>query len=101
MPNYVQINSISGASPYTIYVCDQTFTSCFLVESNISITTPYTFMVPPPLTNVTDIILKIVDSIGCEKWTVLSCGTYYGKEFEGFEIFLFQDFDIFLFEGPP
>jgi hypothetical protein len=99
MPNYVQINSIVGTPPYTVFVCDQTFTSCFLVAGPITITTPYTFMVPPPLTNVTDIIVKIIDSVGCETWVALSCGTYYGKEFEDFAIFLFQDTNIFLFEG--
>ena len=100
MPNYVQINSISGTSPYSVYVCDQTYTYCYLVTGSTSITTPYIFMVPPPLTNVTNIIVKVVDSLGCETWVALSCGTYYGKEFEDFAIFLFQDADIYLFEGP-
>jgi hypothetical protein len=70
-----------------------------LAAGPVAISTPYTFMVPPPLTNVTDIIVKIIDSIGCETWTYLSCGTYYGKEFEDFAIFLFQDANIYLFEG--
>jgi hypothetical protein len=100
MPNYVQINSISGTPPYTIFVCDQTFTYCFLVAGPITITTPYIFMVPSPLTNVTDLIVQIYDSNGCETWVALSCGTYYGKEYEDFEIFLFQDASIYLFEGP-
>jgi hypothetical protein len=100
MPNYVQINSIAGTSPYTIFVCDQTFTSCFLVTGATSITTPYTFMVPPPLTNVTDIIVQIFDANGCNTWIPLSCGEYYGKEYQDFEIFLFQDASIYLFEGP-
>ena len=100
MPNYVQINTISGTPPYTIFVCDQTFTYCFPVVGPITITTPYTFMVPSPLTNVTDLIVQIYDSSGCETWVPLSCGTYYGKEYQDFEIFLFQDASIYLFEGP-
>ena len=100
MPNYVQINTISGTPPYTIFVCDQTFTYCFLVAGPTTITTPYTFMVPSPLTNVTDLIVQIYDSSGCETWVPLSCGTYYGKEYQDFEIFLFQDASIYLFEGP-
>lgn len=100
MANIIQINSISGNSPYDVYVCDITLTYCYLVTGSTSIPTPYQFVVPPPLTNVTSLILKIVDSLGCEKFVVLSCGTYYGKLFEDFAIFMFQDFDIYLYEGP-
>lgn len=99
MPNNVVINSIVGTPPYLIFVCDQTFTSCFYQQGPIPITTPYTFTVTGALANVTDLILKIIDSNGCETWLPLSCGTYYGKEFQDFHIFLFQDADIFLFEG--
>lgn len=100
MPNIVQINSISGNSPYDIYVCDITLTYCYLVSGSTTIITPYQFIVPPPLDNVTSLILKIVDSLGCERFVLLSCGVYYGKQFEDFEVFLFQNFDIYLFEGP-
>ena len=99
MPNNIQINSIVGVPPYTVFVCDQTFTSCFYQQGPINITPPFTFPVTGPLANVTDLIVKIIDSIGCETWVALSCGTYYGKEFQDFHIFLFQDADIFLFEG--
>jgi hypothetical protein len=37
----------------------------------------------------------------CELIYLLSCGEIYGKEFEGFEIFLFQDANVFIFQGPP
>ena len=37
---------------------------------------------------------------GCEKFILLSCGIYYGKEFENNEIFLFMDNIIYLYEGP-
>ena len=99
MANQIQINSISGTSPFDIYVCDVTISYCFFV-SGIT-TTPYTFNVHPPLESITPIILKIIDANDCEKIFLLSCGEIYGKEFEGFEVFLFQDSSIFLFEGPP
>jgi hypothetical protein len=101
MPNYIQINSVTGTPPYTVSVCDQTYTYCYLVTGSTSLPTPYLFMVPAPLTDVTDIILQIVDSLGCTYFVALSCGEYYGKEFEDFHVFLFQDDSIFLFEGPP
>jgi hypothetical protein len=100
MANVIQITSISGNSPYDIYVCDVTLTYCFLVSSATTITTPYQFVVPPPLDNVISLILKIVDALGCEKFVLLTCGILYGKQFEDFEVFMFQDFDIYLFEGP-
>jgi hypothetical protein len=101
MPNIIQINSISGTSPYNVYVCDITLTSCFPVFSgSVTIVPPLQFIVPPPLDNVLSLILKIVDSLGCEKFILLSCGTLYGKQFEDFEVFMFQDDVIYLFEGP-
>ena len=100
MPNIVQINGITGTSPYDIYVCDITLNYCFSAFTTTTITPPFQFPVPPPLDNTTEIILKIVDSLGCEKFILLTCGVFYGKLFEDFEVFLFQDADIFLFEGP-
>jgi hypothetical protein len=100
MANVIQITSISGNSPYDIYVCDITLTYCYLVSGSTTITTPYQFIVPSPLNNVTSLILKIIDSLGCEKFVYLTCGVLYGKQFENFEVFMFQDYDIYLFEGP-
>ena len=98
MANIVQITSLSGTPPYDIYVCDQTITYCYIVQtisgSSVSFTVPY------PLESTTPIILKIIDSNDCEIIQLLSCGEIYGKQFEGFEVFLFQDTNIYLFEGP-
>ena len=99
MTNIVQINSLSGTAPFDLYVCDQTISYCFFVTSISG--SPYTFNVPPPLDSTTPIILKVVDSNNCELIYLLSCGEIYVKEFEGFEVFLFQDANVFIFEGPP
>ena len=99
MPNIVQINSLSGTALFDLYVCDQTISYCFFVASISG--SPYTFNVPPPLDSTTPIILKVIDSNNCEVIYLLSCGEIYGKEFEGFEIFLFQDANVFIFQGPP
>ena len=97
----VDISSVSGGiGPYDIYVCDVTLTYCYLVSGSTIITTPFQFVVPSPLDSVTSLILKIVDSLGCQRIIFLTCGVLYGKEFENFEVFLFQDFNIYLFEGP-
>lgn len=98
MPNIVQINSLSGTAPFDLYVCDQTISYCFFVASISG--SPYTFNVPPPLDSTTPIILKIIDANNCEKIYLLSCQEIYGKEFEDFHIFLFQDASIYIYEGP-
>lgn len=98
MPNIVQINNLSGASPFNIYVCDATITYCYSAGTTTS--SPYTFDVPPPLDSTSPIILKIIDANNCEKIYLLTCQEIYGKQFEDFHIFLFQDSPIFLFEGP-
>lgn len=99
MTNIVQINSLSGTSPFDLYVCDQTISYCFFVASISG--SPYTFNVPPPLDSTTPIILKVIDANNCEVIYLLSCGEIYIKEFEGFEVFLFQDANVYIFEGPP
>ena len=98
MPNIVQINSLSGTSPFDLYVCDQTISYCFFVASISG--SPYTFNVPPPLDQANPIVLQIFDANGCEMIQPLSCQEIYGKEFEDFHIFLFQDASIYLYEGP-
>jgi hypothetical protein len=98
MPNQLQINSISGTSPFDIYVCDATITYCFFVATIVG--APYTFDIPFPLDTTTPIILKIVDGAGCERIYTLDCQQIYGKMYEDFPIFLFQDSSIYLFEGP-
>lgn len=98
MPNTLVINSISGTSPYDIYVCDATITYCFFVSTITS--APYTFNIPFPLDATTPIILKIVDGNNCERIYTLSCEQLYGKQFEDFAVFLFQDAAIYVFEGP-
>jgi hypothetical protein len=98
MPNTLIINSISGTSPYDIYVCDATITYCFFVATITS--APFTFDIPFPLDTTTPIILKIVDGNNCERIYTLSCEQLYGKQFEDFAVFLFQDASIYVFEGP-
>jgi hypothetical protein len=98
MSNILVINSITGASPFNIYVCDVTITYCFFVQTIVG--APYTFSIPYPLDSTTPIILKIIDANNCEKIYLLSCQEIYGKEFEDFHIFLFQDASIYIYEGP-
>jgi hypothetical protein len=58
MANVIQISSISGNSPYDIYVCDITLTYCYLVSSATTIPPTYTVAIPTPLDGVSQIIIK-------------------------------------------
>lgn len=73
MPNYVQITSVTGTSPYDVYVCDITNTFCYVVTTNVTI--PYNFYVPAPLDDVSQLIVKLVDSLGCEIFEPYQCPT--------------------------
>jgi len=71
LPNQVDILTSSGVAPYDVYVCDITNTFCYLVATGVSL--PYQFNVPPPLDNTNDLIIKIIDSNGCEYFEPYSC----------------------------
>lgn len=75
MPNQVQITSITGTSPYDVYVCDYTNTFCFLV-TGATVMPPYiTFDVPPPLDDANPILVKLIDANGCEFFEPFQCPT--------------------------
>jgi hypothetical protein len=71
--NEIQITGVTGTPPYSIYVCDPTLTYCYLVTGSTTIPPTFTFNVPPPLDGMNSIIVKIVDSIGCEVFEPYSC----------------------------
>lgn len=75
MPNQVQITSITGTSPYDVYVCDYTNTFCFLV-TGATVMPPYIiFDVPPPLDDASPILVKLIDANGCEFFEPFQCPT--------------------------
>ena len=98
MPNTITITSISGASPFDVYVCDQTISYCYFIQTFAG--GSYSFDVPYPLDGANPIVLKVIDTNACEMIMPLECQEIYGKEFEDFHIFLFQDASIYLYEGP-
>ena len=59
----VTINSLTGTSPYDVYVCDSVLTNCvYIATINL---TPYVFDVPTPLDAQTELCVKVVDTNGC------------------------------------
>ena len=98
MATQLQITSVVGTPPYDIYVCDITNTYCFLVSGSTTITPIEIFDTPPPLDNVNELLLKIIDSKGCEKFIYLECNII-NKLFEDGISFLFEDGIEYIFEG--
>jgi len=69
MSTQVTINSLTGTSPYDVYVCDSNVLNCVYIATISS--TPYVFDVPPPLGAQSEICVKVIDINGCE---IIQCG---------------------------
>ena len=57
------IDSITGQSPFDIYVCQTGGTGCFYMTTISSV--PYTFNIPAPYDNLSAYMLKVIDANGC------------------------------------
>ena len=73
MPVQVTISSLTGNSPYDLYVCDTALTACTFV---VTFAYPsYVFNLPAPYDEDSEFCLKIIDADGC--W-ITSCKTPNG-----------------------
>ena len=59
----VSIYTITGQSPYDIYICQTGGTGCFYMATTSS--TPYVFDIPAPYNTSDAYMLKIIDDNGC------------------------------------
>lgn len=59
----VTINSITGQSPYDVYICQSNGTGCFYISTITSL--PYVFDIPEPYNTSTSYQLKVIDSNNC------------------------------------
>lgn len=66
----VTINSLTGTSPYDVYVCDSLVSNCVYIATINS--TPYVFDVPAPLDAQSELCVKVVDTNGC---IITQCGS--------------------------
>jgi hypothetical protein len=72
MPTSITLTSVSGLSPFHIYVCDTGFTSCIYVNTVTPIDIPYQISIPPLFSSLSNVVVKVVDTNDCEiKQTVL------------------------------
>lgn len=65
MGTNITITSITGISPYDVYVCDTGYTTCVYVSTITSGQIPYTFDLPFIQEGMNPIGLKVVDNGGC------------------------------------
>jgi hypothetical protein len=62
----IQINSISGTSPFDIYFCDIGLNQCVFMQTETSPSYPIIIDLPQTLVGVNQLIVKIIDANGCE-----------------------------------
>jgi hypothetical protein len=58
----VNISSITGQSPYDIYICQTGATTCLYVGRITEV--PYTFIIPKPYDKSGGYLLKLIDANG-------------------------------------
>ena len=62
----VTITNLTGSQPYSIYICNNTFTNCMYYAQINDSDIPYTFLVPSNYQSLTSVGVKAIDSKGCE-----------------------------------
>jgi len=65
MPTNIHINNITGATPFNIYLCFPSNTSCIYIDTIPSSSLPYDFIVPSILEGELSYSLKVIDNNGC------------------------------------
>jgi surface protein len=73
MLHQLTISGVTGTPPYEVQVCDITNTTCVIVTGSTIIPPTYTFDVPPPFVGTNSLLIKIIDSLGCEVFQYYSC----------------------------
>jgi hypothetical protein len=59
----VTISSVTGQSPYDVYVCQTNGSACFYITTISS--TPYVFDIPVPYNILSAYMLKLIDGNNC------------------------------------
>jgi hypothetical protein len=62
MPLSITISSITGVSPFEVYICQSDGTGCFYIDETVSI--PFSFDIPVPYDTSTSYMVKVIDGDG-------------------------------------
>jgi hypothetical protein len=65
MPTLITISSLTGSSPYDVWICNSASTGCIYVSTISS--APYSFEVPFIYSELEELVLKIIDNNNCIK----------------------------------
>jgi hypothetical protein len=65
MPTNININNITGATPFNIYLCNSSNTSCIYINTIPSSSLPYNFQVPSVMEGELSYKLKVIDNSSC------------------------------------
>jgi hypothetical protein len=65
MPVQVTLYSLSGTSPFDVYICQFNLTGCFYIDTITNGDIPYTFTIPSPYDTAESYCVKVVDDQGC------------------------------------
>ena len=68
----IQINSLTGHSPYNITICDITKTYCYSGATGVT-SVPLTIDLPTELLGTNEVLVVVTDSIGCEEIQYHQC----------------------------
>ncbi len=58
----VNITSVTGQSPYYVFICDESGENCIYIDETEVI--PFLFQIPSPYDTLTEYKLKIIDGNG-------------------------------------
>jgi hypothetical protein len=62
----VTVNDITGSTPFDVYVCDSSQTTCIYINQITNLELPYNFIIPPPFDTQSSYVLRVIDTYGCE-----------------------------------
>ena len=65
MPTNITLTTVSGSSPFHIYVCDTGFTTCIYVDTVTPIDIPYQITVPSVFSSLSSVVVNVKDSNNC------------------------------------
>lgn len=71
----IEITGATGTPPYDVYICDTTLTYCYLISGGTTIPPTVEYTLSGLFEGVTPIIIKIIDSQGCEFFQLYNCPT--------------------------
>jgi len=74
LASFIQITSVTGTSPYNVYVCDVFGLNCNLVGTIVGTVPPvYSFSLPTMFNYAQVVMVKVIDFNNCETFHIEPC----------------------------